>query len=287
MTITLTPIDEFTDIAAPENAESGDAGDLIVTTIQPLANRTQFLARRTVGGSTAVMLALPNVVEGWRMSVTTPEFGWYEAHASSLGLGSPWEYASTGTPGIYWRRSDWAITVQGPLSTRGICRFGPIPGYDDTTPENRIPEVFVPNRAAYHHVLTAAGHIQQTVTAGTVTNIANSICGAVDVVAGDILMGEFGSVNVYVKGTSGFTLMRLRITEYGGSPYTIGYAAVPPNGDYGSGKTTLMIPFYHEIATTGAMQLQLQCETNASGDSILYAHDSVILNIGHMTIYRP
>jgi hypothetical protein len=59
MPTNVTPAAGWPTIQAPLNGEAGDAGALLTTTIQPIADRIEQLRSRVVGGGTGYQLTVP------------------------------------------------------------------------------------------------------------------------------------------------------------------------------------------------------------------------------------
>jgi hypothetical protein len=284
MPVTITPVSAVTAINAPVNNEAGDAGALIATTIQPIANQLQRERDRIRWGGNAAMAAQTNVLVGdiW----INDAYGTYVAQSASFGLGAFWEVASTGTPGIYWRNSAWYETLQ---ANRGVVRYGPITGYDDATPNGKIPVSHLTNRFHLSKWISGVERLDETISASQVLVITTHSGAHTPAVVGDIIDGQVGPIrliNMATAPSNAYAYMRIRVTDAYSTPgeiqYHYGEVILSPLQDI-----VVTVPFHHVVQTGTITNVQIQLTSSASGAFQAIGLNTTDFAIGTITVHRP
>lgn len=276
------PVPELTPLQSPENSEPGDAADLLAQVVQPLANRAEYARLMRRSGSITDMLTLQGTLAGEAYNLSG--YGTYIAHSSSAGLESPWEYPSSGTPGIYWRHALYSMTIAG---TRGLCRVGPLPGIDNDTPNGKIPARVQKNVMLHSTqigtdvaMLVIALNAAQTSTT-TIAQVTS--CQQYDIISGSIgplIIGDWGSTNsnVYLECVDAYgsgddlTAGRYHVRSYVVNP--------PPS------IMSITIPFRHEVQLSGTTRIQLRCVAGNEAFT-LRGMDPVNFLLGTIEHIRP
>jgi hypothetical protein len=277
MPATITGTRAATAIQAPLNGEAGDAGTLITTTIQTIANNIAELRGRMRFGTISEMIAATGVNQD---DIWITEQGVYVADYVAIALNAPWEFAGTGAT-VTWRNT--AISLL--LGSSGLARIGPITGIDTATPNGKVPVSQQTNPLIYASSIATDIFLESVAAASEVSS--TNLSQYPNLHAGDMLTGSIGPIwarswaNTYAYATiefvDGFGTTSEAIVER----YSLRCVPVASYFDH-----VATIPFYHEVQVSGTTRIRLKL---TAGNSVFDVRglDWVDNKVGNITIYRP
>jgi hypothetical protein len=267
--------------------------DDVLMAIQIALNVQAYATAKILAGTPAQMVALTNVSAGWIFEVDSlANLGRFVAYGSDPGYGAPWVYASTGTSGIYWINTQISLllstnTGSGTI-TRGICRVGPMTGFDAGTPDGKIPAAVVQNRVYWNSALASSTFLYVALSSGgtqTVVLLGSSYIAEV----GDRITGSVGPMIVRSWATdyAEFSVVLLQdVNGENGGPTSIimHRCRAIPIVPYVLFAATL--PFNAQVAVPGTARIQL--DFGAGNDTFaVEGTDATDYKLGSVTIYRP
>jgi hypothetical protein len=283
MAITITGARGSTAIRAPENAEDGDAADLVATTIQPIANNIADLRALNRVGTVAAMAAATGVLAGDTYLTSN---GAYTATSGAASYNSPWHITCTGTAGIHWSHSLVDLLFGAGLSN-GLARVGPLTGIDSVTPAGKIPFGHLTNPVLLTADLTVAGGLfsQSIAAGGSHTDTVRDIAGCV---LGDVLIGTIGPLWVRSWGSTDARIQLEFLDNYTGvvAGTVRNRITISQTGGEGAFVSSVSIPFRHLVTVSGTTRIQIG---SIAGNGILAVEgmDHTSYSLGTITIYRP